>query len=69
MEFTMGMGFFWDLMQQSQISEQRDQAQNLESRVACLETELYKTRVILYKLLVRLEEKFGEDIDGDGKIG
>ena len=65
----MGMGFFWDLIQQSQISEQRDQAQSLESRVACLENELYQTRIILYKLLVKLEEKFSEDFDGDGKIG
>ena len=63
------MGLFWDLMQQSQISEQSDRAQSLESRISSLENELYQTRVILYKLIVKLEEKFGEDIDGDGKIG
>lgn len=60
---------FWDLIQQFQISEQNNRAQTLEGRVLYLEDELYKTRVTLYKLLVKMEEKFGEDIDGDGKIG
>jgi hypothetical protein len=63
------MGFFWDLIQQSQISDQHDRSQNLENRVYSLENELYHTRVLLHNLIVKLEEKFGEDIDGDGKIG
>ena len=67
MEFNMGL--FWDLIQQSQISEQSNRAQDLQSKVSYLEAELYQTRVLIHKLIVKLEEKFGEDIDEDGRIG
>jgi hypothetical protein len=63
------MGFFWDLMQQSQISEQRNRASSLEERVADLEQELTQTNHLLQKLLERLEKQLGEDIDHDGRIG
>ncbi len=63
------MGLFWDLIQQSQISEQRDRASSLESRVSSLESDLRETRQLLHRLLERLERRFGEDIDQDGKIG
>lgn len=63
------MGLFWDLIQQSQISEQSNRAENLENKVVRLENDLYQTRVLLHKLVQRLEEKFCEDIDGDGTIG
>lgn len=63
------MGMFWDLLQQSQISEQRDRAATLEERVAQLERELERTRTLQRAMLQRLEETLGEDIDGDGKIG
>jgi chaperonin cofactor prefoldin len=63
------MGLFWDLMQQSQISEQRNRAEDLEDRVRFLEVELRQTQSVLNKLITLLEEKFGQDIDGDGKIG
>jgi hypothetical protein len=35
-------------------------------RVANLEQELYKTRIILQKTLKILEEQTGKGIDGDG---
>lgn len=63
------MGLFWDLLQQSQISEQRDRAATLEERVAQLEDELDRTRRLQRMMLERLETTLGEDIDGDGRIG
>ena len=63
------MGLFWDLMQQSQISEQRGKADNLDARVRQLEGELQRVQRTLHNLVVLLEERFGEDIDRDGKIG
>ena len=63
------MGFFWDLMQQSQISDQREQAETLERKVMYLERDLLKTQNLLRVLIIKLEEKFGEDIDGNGIVG
>ncbi|WP_420386019.1 hypothetical protein [Roseivirga sp.] len=63
------MGLFWDLIQQSQISEQQNRAQSLEERIYYLEDELHKTKVLLVKTLKALEEHIGKDIDGDGQAG
>jgi hypothetical protein len=63
------MGLFWDLMQQSQISEQRNRADSIEGRVRQLEIELYETRKLLHNLVSVLEKEYGKDIDGDGKVG
>ena len=63
------MGLFWDLMQQSQISDQRGKTDTLDTRVRQLEGELQRTQRTLHNLVVLLEERFGEDIDRDGKIG
>ena len=63
------MGLFWDLIQQSQISEQRGRAESLEERVTQLENELYETRQLLHKLVSILEQEYGKDIDGDGRVG
>lgn len=63
------MGLFWDLVQQSQIEDQKDQADSLEERVANLEKELYETKVLLIKTLKALEKEIGQDIDGDGVAG
>ena len=63
------MGIFWDLIQQSQIHDQKSKAETLETRVRNLERELYQTREILIKTLKILEEQTGKDINGDGKIG
>ncbi|MHC4520684.1 MAG: hypothetical protein ACYTAS_19000 [Planctomycetota bacterium] len=63
------MGLFWDLIQQSQISAQRDRASTIEQRVALLESELAMTRETLHQLVVLLEKEYGKDIDGDGRIG
>jgi hypothetical protein len=63
------MGLFWDLIQQSEIYDQQKKAETLEERVIFLENELRNTREIIDNLLKLLEEKFGHDLDGDGKVG
>ncbi|NNF29274.1 MAG: hypothetical protein HKN73_18760 [Gemmatimonadetes bacterium] len=67
---------FWDLVQQSQIGAARDKTKaverrtlTLEKRLALLEDELRFTQDLLVKLVRRLEQRFGEDLDGDGEIG
>ncbi len=63
------MGLFWDLYQQSQISDQSSRSDSLDREVSRLRSELRDTRVLLHNLIARLEEKFGEDINGDGRVG
>lgn len=63
------MGMFWDLIQQSEIEEQKEKAVSLEQRVLYLEEELSKTKALLLKTLHILEERSGQDINGDGKLG
>lgn len=63
------MGFFWDLLQQSQISTHREHAENLELRVRWLENELNRTQTLLRELILRLENRMGEDLDRDGCVG
>lgn len=63
------MGLFWDLMQQSQISEHREQAASLEQRLSRLEQEVRRTQNTLHNLVVLLEKHFGQDLDRDGRIG
>ncbi len=62
------MGVFWDLLQQDELEKQQ-QADNIEDRVTHLELELEKTRALLKKTLVALEEHLNKDIDGDGQTG
>jgi hypothetical protein len=63
------MGLFWDLIQQSQISEQRGHTESLQERIGNLETELREVKQIQLRLLQTLEDHFGRDIDGDGRVG
>ena len=63
------MGFFWDLMQQNQISQQRERASTLDQRVSQLEDRLNDTNKLLRLLLERLEKQLGEDLDKDGRVG
>lgn len=63
------MGLFWDLLQQSQISDQQDYTASLEQRVGRLEEELMRTRKTLHSLVSLLETEYGRDIDGDGQVG
>jgi Tfp pilus assembly protein PilN len=63
------MGLFWDLIQQSQISQQRDSTESLEERIAALESELHEVQRIQLILLQILEEHSQRDLDSDGRIG
>ena len=63
------MGLFWDLIQQSQISQQRSSTESLEERVRNLESDLREMKQIQLRLLQTLEDHFGRDIDGDGRVG
>jgi hypothetical protein len=63
------MGLFWDLMQQSQISDQRKRAESLEDRVAWLEDEVDRQNELIQRMLQVLENTVGQDIDGDGTVG
>ena len=63
------MGLFWDLIQQSQISDQKQRTSSLDERVARLEGDLRSTQRLVRQLLEVLEKRFGEDIDGDGRVG
>jgi hypothetical protein len=63
------MGLFWDLIQQSELEDQKGKAESLEERVAKLETELSTTKALLLKTLHILEKSSGLDINDDGKIG
>jgi len=63
------MGLFWDLIQQSELENQKGKAESLEERVAVLEAELSTTKALLLKTLHILEKSSGLDINDDGKIG
>lgn len=63
------MGLIWDIIQHGQINETRAQTQSLEQRVAELEGELRRTNEALVKLCRALEKRFGEDLDGDTRVG
>jgi len=63
------MGFLWDMIQHSQISQAHERSASLEQRVEWLEQELTNTNRAFVELLRRLEQKFGEDLDNDGRVG
>ena len=63
------MGLFWDLIQQSQISSQSSQTDSLERRVAELEHRVDAMNQLLREMLTRLEQRLGEDVNRDGRIG
>jgi hypothetical protein len=63
------MGLFWDLYQQSQISEHASRAQSVEERVAQLEGEVQRLSGLLRQVIGRLEEHVGVDLDRDGRVG
>ena len=63
------MGLFWDLSQQSQISEHRERAETAEQRIRYLETEVERLSSLLHAVIGRLEKHVGVDLDQDGRIG
>jgi len=63
------MGLFWDLYQQSQISNQGERAASLEARVAHLESEIDRLASLMREVIGRLEKHVGVDLDQDGRVG
>lgn len=63
------MGLIWNLIQHGQITKSRQHAESLETRVDRLEAELHRTNETLISLLRTLEQRFGDDLDGDGRVG
>ena len=63
------MGFIWDMIQHGQIHSAHERASSLEQRVVDLEDDLRVTNETLMELLRKLEQRFGEDLDGDQRIG
>ena len=62
------MGLIWDLIQHGQIERTNIRAEGLEQRIERLERELQTTNETLMKLLSALEQRFGQDLDGDGRV-
>ncbi len=60
------MGLFWDLMQQRQIGQPR---QNPILSKGILRVELRETQCTLHEVITRLEQHFGKDYDRDGRVG
>ena len=63
------MGLIWDIIQHGQIQKSQIRTDSLAQRVDRLETEVQRTNEALVKLLRALEKRFGEDLDGDNRIG
>lgn len=63
------MGLFWDLYQQSQISDHASRTESIDARVARLEQEVTRLSSLLHQVIGRLEENVGKDLNQDGRIG
>ena len=63
------MGFLWDLVQQNQITKQRDRAATDSDRINALEQEVERLSTVVHELIDRLEIHLGTDLDQDGRIG
>lgn len=63
------MGLIWDMIQHSQISQAQGKADSLEERVDMLEEQVRRQQETLVQLMKALEARFGDDLDGDGRIG
>lgn len=63
------MGLFFDLYQQSKISEHGERAASLEARVEHLERENERLAALLREVIGRLEKHVGVDLDRNGRVG
>jgi hypothetical protein len=59
----------WDLIQQFQLGEARNQASSLEERVVYLERKVERNERVMVELIRYLEKREGRDLDGDGAVG
>lgn len=63
------MGALWEIVQTGLMYGQYKKSDSTEDRVRALEDQLRQTQDTMRKLVKKIEEIHGLDIDGDGKIG
>lgn len=63
------MGLLWEMAQQGQQRRTANAAASVEQRVAGLEERLDAQTRLLSTLVKKLEQRFGEDLDEDQRIG
>ena len=63
------MGALWEIVQTGLMYGQYKKSDSTEDRVRALEDQLRMTQETLRKLVKKIEEIHGLDIDGNGKIG
>ncbi|MBN1974065.1 MAG: hypothetical protein JW787_10535 [Sedimentisphaerales bacterium] len=63
------MGALWEILQTGLMYGQYKKSDTVEDRVQILEQRLMATQDTLRKLVKKIEEIHGLDIDGDGKVG
>jgi len=63
------MGALWEILQTGMMYGQYKKSDSTEDRVQVLEERLQATQDTLQKLVKKIEELHGLDIDGDGRIG
>jgi DNA-binding MarR family transcriptional regulator len=63
------MSVLWEIVQTGLMYGQHRKSSSIEDRVQALEEHLQLTQNTLRKLVRKIEEMQGIDIDGDGKIG
>ena len=63
------MGALWEIVQTGLMYGQYKKSDSTEDKVRALEDQLRMTQETLRKLVKKIEEIHGLDIDGNGKIG
>ena len=63
------MGALWEILQTGMMYSHYKKTGSTEERVQALEEELQRTQDTMRKLVKKIEEIHGLDIDGDGEIG
>ena len=63
------MGFLWEIVQSGFVYGQHQKTASIEERVDLLEAQLRDTQDTIRKLVKKLEELHGLDVDGDGRVG
>lgn len=63
------MGLLWEIVQSGFVYGQHQKTTSIEGRVALLEAQLQETQETIRKLVKKLEELHGMDVDGDGQVG
>jgi len=63
------MGFLWEIVQSGFVYGQHQKTESIEERVELLEGQLRDTQDTIRKLVKKLEELHGLDVDGDGRVG